>query len=42
MVHVTGDAYEGRLEKNASVSFTHTKSDAGQYFTPRPLIQSMG
>jgi type I restriction enzyme M protein len=29
-----GDAYEGLLEKNAR----DTKSGAGQYFTPRPLI----
>ncbi|BAL23787.1 class I SAM-dependent DNA methyltransferase [Azoarcus sp. KH32C] len=29
-----GDLYEGLLEKNA----TETKSGAGQYFTPRPLI----
>lgn len=32
-----GDLYEGLLEKNASES----KSGAGQYFTPRPLIDSM-
>jgi len=32
-----GDMYEGLLEKNAS----ETKSGAGQYFTPRPLIESM-
>lgn len=32
-----GDLYEGLLEKNAS----ETKSGAGQYFTPRPLINSM-
>ena len=32
-----GDAYEGLLEKNAQ----DTKSGAGQYFTPRPLIQAM-
>jgi type I restriction enzyme M protein len=31
------DAYEGLLEKNAQ----DTKSGAGQYFTPRPLIQTM-
>jgi type I restriction enzyme M protein len=30
-----GDAYEGLLEKNAR----DTKSGAGQYFTPRPLIE---
>jgi type I restriction enzyme M protein len=32
-----GDAYEGLLEKNAR----DTKSGAGQYFTPRPLIEAM-
>lgn len=32
-----GDLYEGLLEKNAS----ETKSGAGQYFTPRPLIDSV-
>lgn len=32
-----GDLYEGLLEKNAE----ETKSGAGQYFTPRPLIDSM-
>ena len=32
-----GDAYEGLLEKNAQ----DTKSGAGQYFTPRALINSM-
>lgn len=32
-----GDLYEGLLEKNAA----ETKSGAGQYFTPRPLINSM-
>lgn len=32
-----GDLYEGLLEKNASES----KSGAGQYFTPRPLIEVM-
>lgn len=32
-----GDLYEGLLEKNAS----ETKSGAGQYFTPRPLIDAM-
>lgn len=32
-----GDLYEGLLEKNAN----ETKSGAGQYFTPRPLINSM-
>ena len=34
---VKGDAYEGLLEKNAQ----DTKSGAGQYFTPRPLIRAM-
>ncbi|MDR0909741.1 MAG: type I restriction-modification system subunit M [Spirochaetaceae bacterium] len=34
---VKGDIYEGLLEKNAS----DTKSGAGQYFTPRPLIRAM-
>jgi len=33
---VKGDAYEGLLEKNAA----DTKSGAGQYFTPRPLIKA--
>jgi type I restriction enzyme M protein len=32
-----GDIYEGLLEKNAE----DTKSGAGQYFTPRPLIKCM-
>ncbi len=32
-----GDLYEGLLEKNAN----ETKSGAGQYFTPRELIDSM-
>lgn len=32
-----GDVYEGLLEKNAN----EKKSGAGQYFTPRPLIDSM-
>jgi type I restriction enzyme M protein len=32
-----GDMYEGLLQKNAN----ETKSGAGQYFTPRPLIESM-
>ncbi|MBC6493025.1 N-6 DNA methylase [Flavihumibacter stibioxidans] len=32
-----GDIYEGLLEKNAE----DTKSGAGQYFTPRPLIHAM-
>ncbi|MCB9764951.1 MAG: SAM-dependent DNA methyltransferase [Alphaproteobacteria bacterium] len=34
---VKGDAYEGLLEKNAQ----DTKSGAGQYFTPRPVIEAM-
>ncbi|MBW2981747.1 type I restriction-modification system subunit M [Candidatus Woesearchaeota archaeon] len=34
---VKGDAYEGLLEKNAA----DVKSGAGQYFTPRPLINAM-
>lgn len=32
-----GDLYEGLLQKNAD----EKKSGAGQYFTPRPLIDSM-
>ena len=32
-----GDVYEGLLEKNAQ----DVKSGAGQYFTPRPLIQTI-
>lgn len=32
-----GDLYEGLLEKNAN----EKKSGAGQYFTPRPLIESI-
>jgi type I restriction enzyme M protein len=32
-----GDLYEGLLEKNAN----EKKSGAGQYFTPRPLIDTM-
>jgi type I restriction enzyme M protein len=32
-----GDMYEGLLQKNAG----ETKSGAGQYFTPRPLIDCM-
>lgn len=32
-----GDLYEGLLEKNAN----EKKSGAGQYFTPRPLIECM-
>jgi len=34
---VKGDAYEGLLEKNAQ----DTKSGAGQYFTPRPVIRAI-
>jgi type I restriction enzyme M protein len=34
---VKGDAYEGLLERNAQ----DTKSGAGQYFTPRPLIDGI-
>ncbi|MGH2711534.1 MAG: N-6 DNA methylase [Actinomycetota bacterium] len=34
---VKGDAYEGLLQKNAE----DTKTGAGQYFTPRPLIQAI-
>jgi type I restriction enzyme M protein len=34
---IKGDAYEGLLEKNAQ----DTKSGAGQYFTPRPVIRAM-
>jgi type I restriction enzyme M protein len=34
---VKGDAYEGLLAKNAE----DTKSGAGQYFTPRPLIEGI-
>lgn len=36
-VDVKGKIYEGLLEKNAE----DTKSGAGQYFTPRPLIRAM-
>ena len=34
---VKGDAYEGLLERNAQ----DIKGGAGQYFTPRPLIEAM-
>jgi len=34
---VKGEIYEGLLEKNAQ----DTKSGAGQYFTPRPLIKAI-
>jgi type I restriction enzyme M protein len=36
-IDVKGEIYEGLLEKNAQ----DIKSGAGQYFTPRPLIQAM-
>jgi type I restriction enzyme M protein len=36
-VDIKGEIYEGLLEKNAQ----DTKSGAGQYFTPRPLIQAL-
>jgi type I restriction enzyme M protein len=36
-VDVKGDAYEGLLQKNAE----DVKTGAGQYFTPRPLIQAI-
>lgn len=36
-VDVKGAIYEGLLERNAG----EVKSGAGQYFTPRPLIQAM-
>jgi type I restriction enzyme M protein len=36
-VDIKGDIYEGLLEKNAQ----DTKSGAGQYFTPRALIDAM-
>ncbi|MFE9225803.1 N-6 DNA methylase [Streptomyces massasporeus] len=36
-VDLKGDAYEGLLAKGAS----DTKTGAGQYFTPRPLIDAM-
>jgi type I restriction enzyme M protein len=36
-VDVKGAIYEGLLERNAA----EIKSGAGQYFTPRPLIQAM-
>lgn len=34
---ITGDAYESLLAKGAE----DIESGAGQYFTPRPLIQAM-
>lgn len=36
-VDIKGEIYEGLLQKNAE----DVKSGAGQYFTPRPLIQAM-
>ena len=36
-IDIKGDIYEGLLEKNAQ----DTKSGAGQYFTPRPLIKGI-
>ena len=36
-VDVKGAIYEGLLQKNA----TETKAGAGQYFTPRPLINAI-
>ncbi len=36
-IDIKGAIYEGLLEKNAQ----DTKSGAGQYFTPRPLIQAL-
>ena len=36
-VDVKGEIYEGLLQKNAE----DTKSGAGQYFTPRPLIKAI-
>src|SRR5690348_13380505 len=36
-IDVKGTIYEGLLEKNAQ----DTKSGAGQYFTPRPLIEAI-
>ena len=36
-VDTKGEIYEGLLQKNAE----DTKSGAGQYFTPRPLIKAM-
>jgi type I restriction enzyme M protein len=36
-IDVKADIYEGLLEKNAQ----DVKSGAGQYFTPRPLIQAI-
>jgi type I restriction enzyme M protein len=36
-IDIKGEIYEGLLEKNAE----DTKSGAGQYFTPRPLIKAI-
>lgn len=36
-IDIKGEIYEGLLERNAQ----DTKSGAGQYFTPRPLIQAI-
>jgi type I restriction enzyme M protein len=36
-IDVKGEIYEGLLQKNAE----DTKSGAGQYFTPRPLIKAI-
>ena len=36
-IGVKGEIYEGLLQKNAE----NTKSGAGQYFTPRPLIKAI-
>jgi type I restriction enzyme M protein len=36
-IDIKGEIYEGLLQKNAE----DTKSGAGQYFTPRPLIKAM-
>ena len=36
-IDVKGDAYEGLLERNAQ----DTKSGAGQYFTPRPVVDAI-
>ena len=36
-IDIKGAIYEGLLEKNAQ----DTKSGAGQYFTPRPLIKAI-
>ena len=36
-VDVKGEIYEGLLERNAS----EVRSGAGQYFTPRPVIEAI-